>query len=99
MRESRPAGGRAQAIDQGLPKMRVEEAAARTQARIDSGRQPVIGVNKYRVAGDDDIDVLKSDNRAVRGHQIEKRRGLREERAPAACQAALDRLTAAAGRP
>jgi methylmalonyl-CoA mutase len=89
----------ARAIEEGIPKMRVEEAAARTQARIDSGRQPVIGVNKYRVAGEDDIDVLKIDNRAVRAQQLEKLRRLREDRDPAACQAALDRLTAAAGRP
>ena len=97
IQEVEAAGGMARAIEEGIPKMRVEEAAARTQARIDSGRQPVIGVNKYRVAGEDDIDVLKIDNRAVRAQQIEKLRRLREERDPAACQAALDRLTAAAG--
>jgi methylmalonyl-CoA mutase len=99
IQEVEAAGGMARAIEEGIPKMRVEEAAARTQARIDSGRQPVIGVNKYRVAGDDDIDVLKIDNRAVRAQQVEKLRRLREERDPAACQAALDRLTAAAARP
>jgi methylmalonyl-CoA mutase len=99
IQEVEAAGGMARAIEEGIPKMRVEEAAARTQARIDSGRQPVIGVNKYRVAGEDDIDVLKIDNRAVRAQQIEKLRRLRAERDPAACQAALDRLTAAAGRP
>jgi methylmalonyl-CoA mutase len=99
IQEVEAAGGMARAIEEGIPKMRVEEAAARTQARIDSGRQPVIGVNKYRVAGEDDIDVLKIDNRAVRAQQIEKLRRLREERDPAACQAALDRLTAAAARP
>ena len=97
IQEVEAAGGMARAIEEGIPKMRVEEAAARTQARIDSGRQPVIGVNKYRVAGEDDIDVLKIDNRAVRAQQIEKLRRLRAERDPAACQAALDRLTAAAG--
>jgi methylmalonyl-CoA mutase len=97
--EVEAAGGMARAIEEGIPKMRVEEAAARTQARIDSGRQPVIGVNKYPVASGDDIDVLKIDNRAVRAQQIEKLRRLREERDPVACQAALDRLTAAAGRP
>jgi methylmalonyl-CoA mutase len=79
--------------------MRIEEAAARTQARIDSGRQPVIGVNKYRVTGEDDIDVLKIDNRAVRAQQAGKLRRLREERDAPACQAALDRLSAAAARP
>jgi methylmalonyl-CoA mutase len=99
IQEVESAGGMARAIEAGIPKMRVEEAAARTQARIDSGRQPVIGVNKYRVAGADDIDVLKIDNRAVRAQQLDKLRRLREERDPAACQAALDRLTAAAARP
>jgi len=89
----------ARAIEEGIPKLRVEEAAARTQARIDSGRQPVIGVNKYPVTGDDDIDVLKIDNRAVRAQQLDKLRRLREERDAPACRAALDRLTAAAARP
>jgi methylmalonyl-CoA mutase len=97
--EVEAAGGMARAIEEGIPKMRVEEAAARTQARIDSGRQPVIGVNKYPVAGDDDIDVLKIDNRAVRAQQAEKLRRLRAERDPAACQEALGRLTAAAAAP
>src|ERR671930_601476 len=60
------AGGMARAIDAGLPKLRIEEAAARTQARIDSGRQPVIGVNKYRLDDEELIDVLKIDNSAVR---------------------------------
>jgi methylmalonyl-CoA mutase len=97
--EVEAAGGMARAIEEGLPKMRVEEAAARTQARIDSGRQPVIGVNKYRVTGDNDIEVLKIDNQAVRAQQLDKLRRLRAERDPVACQAALDRLTAAAARP
>jgi len=99
IQEVEAAGGMARAIEEGIPKMRVEEAAARTQARIDSGRQPVIGVNKYLVPGADDIDVLKIDNRAVRAQQLEKLRRLRQERDSAACQAALDRLTAAAARP
>jgi methylmalonyl-CoA mutase len=97
--EVEAVGGMARAIEDGIPKMRVEEAAARTQARIDSGRQPVIGVNKYRVADDDQIDVLKIDNSAVRSQQLAKLRRLREERDESATQAALDRLTAAAGRP
>jgi methylmalonyl-CoA mutase len=97
--EVEAAGGMARAIEAGIPKMRVEEAAARTQARIDSGRQPVIGVNKYRVAAGDDIDVLKIDNRAVRAQQLDKLRRLRAERDEAACQAALDQLTKAAARP
>jgi methylmalonyl-CoA mutase len=99
IQEVEAAGGMARAIEAGIPKMRVEEAAARTQARIDSGRQPVIGVNKYRVAGADDIEVLKIDNRAVRAQQLDKLRRLRAERDQAACQAALDRLTAAAAAP
>ncbi|MFF4750421.1 methylmalonyl-CoA mutase [Streptomyces sp. NPDC002514] len=93
------AGGMAQAIDAGIPKLRVEEAAARTQARIDSGRQPVIGVNKYRAYndnGDEQIEVLKVDNSAVRAQQIEKLRRLREERDETACRDALDALTRAA---
>jgi methylmalonyl-CoA mutase len=86
------------AIEEGIPKMRIEEAAARTQARIDSGQQPVIGVNRHRVADEEPIEVLKVDNRAVRTQQIEKLRRLRAERDQAACAAALERLTAAAGR-
>ncbi|WP_052744398.1 methylmalonyl-CoA mutase, partial [Streptomyces odonnellii] len=96
--EVEAAGGMAQAIDAGIPKLRVEEAAARTQARIDSGRQPVIGVNKYRVesGSDEQIDVLKVDNSSVRTQQIEKLRRLRAERDEPTCQDALRALTAAA---
>ncbi|MFK0211786.1 methylmalonyl-CoA mutase [Streptomyces sp. NPDC090298] len=97
IQEVEQAGGMAQAIDAGIPKLRVEEAAARTQARIDSGRQPVIGVNKYRVATDEQIDVLKVDNSSVRSQQIAKLRRLREERDETACRDALDALTRAAG--
>src|SRR5580700_7560471 len=93
IQEVEAAGGMAQAIDAGIPKLRIEEAAARTQARIDSGRQPVIGVNKYQVQADEQIDVLKVDNSAVRTQQIEKLRRLRAERDEAACQAALRALT------
>ncbi|GAA2746383.1 MULTISPECIES: methylmalonyl-CoA mutase [Kitasatospora] len=96
IQEVEAAGGMAKAIDAGIPKLRVEEAAARTQARIDSGRQPVIGVNKYRVASDEQIDVLKVDNSSVRAQQIEKLRRLRAERDEQACQAALHALTRAA---
>ncbi|MER5781724.1 methylmalonyl-CoA mutase [Streptomyces mobaraensis] len=97
IQEVEAAGGMAQAIDAGIPKLRVEEAAARTQARIDSGRQPVIGVNKYRVDSDEQIEVLKVDNSSVRAQQIEKLRRLREERDETACRDALDALTRAAG--
>ncbi|MFF0146842.1 methylmalonyl-CoA mutase [Amycolatopsis sulphurea] len=86
------AGGMAQAIDEGIPKLRIEEAAARTQARIDSGRQPVIGVNKYQVVDDEQIDVLKVDNAGVRAQQLDKLRRLREERDPRATEDALRRL-------
>ncbi|WP_405655491.1 methylmalonyl-CoA mutase [Streptomyces sp. RK9] len=101
IQEVEAAGGMAQAIDAGIPKLRVEEAAARTQARIDSGRQPVIGVNKYRPesgSGDEQIEVLKVDNSSVRTQQIEKLRRLREERDEAVCQDALRKLTASAER-
>ncbi|HWD06559.1 MAG TPA: methylmalonyl-CoA mutase [Amycolatopsis sp.] len=91
--EVESAGGMARAIDEGIPKLRIEEAAARTQARIDSGRQPVIGVNKYRVSDDQQIDVLKVDNAGVRAQQLEKLRRLREERDGRATEDALRRLT------
>ncbi len=86
-------GGMAKAIDAGIPKMRIEEAAARTQARIDSGRQTVVGVNKFRLDENENIDVLKIDNSAVRASQIEKLNRLRGERDESACTAALDALT------
>ncbi|MGQ0479756.1 MAG: methylmalonyl-CoA mutase [Pseudonocardia sp.] len=95
--EVEAAGGMARAIDEGLPKLRIEEAAARTQARIDSGRQPVIGVNTYRVDADESIDVLKIDNADVLSQQVARLKQLREERDGAACEAALAALTAAAG--
>ncbi|MFI6376135.1 methylmalonyl-CoA mutase [Streptomyces sp. NPDC050546] len=97
IQEVEAAGGMAKAIDAGIPKLRIEEAAARTQARIDSGRQPVIGVNKYRVDSDEQIEVLKVDNSSVRAQQVEKLRRLREERDETACRDALDALTRAAG--
>ncbi|WP_147945535.1 methylmalonyl-CoA mutase [Microbispora sp. CSR-4] len=91
--EVEQAGGMAKAIEAGLPKMRIEEAAARTQARIDSGVQPVIGVNKYRTDAEPEVEVLKVDNTAVRARQIERLRRLRAERDPEAVSAALDALT------
>nr|WP_307812009.1 methylmalonyl-CoA mutase [Sphaerisporangium rufum] len=93
IQEVERAGGMARAIDDGLPKLRIEEAAARTQARIDSGRQPVIGVNKYRVGSDEDIEVLKVDNSAVRAQQVERLARLRAGRDQHACRAALAALT------
>jgi methylmalonyl-CoA mutase len=94
--EVEAAGGMAKAIEAGIPKMRIEEAAARTQARIDAGHQPVIGVNRYVVAEDEPFEVRKVDNSAVRAGQVAKLERLRAERDEAACQAALDHLTAAA---
>ncbi|TDC27996.1 methylmalonyl-CoA mutase [Streptomyces sp. 8K308] len=94
--EVEAAGGMARAIDAGIPKLRVEEAAARTQARIDSGRQPVIGVNLYRVDEDERIEVRQVDNSAVRAQQFAKLRRLRAERDEAACQDALRALTTGA---
>jgi len=99
IQEVEEAGGMAKAIEQGIPKMRIEEAAARTQARIDSGRQPVIGVNKYQLDSDDPLDVLKIDNATVRAQQIAKLQQLRSERDEAATQAALEKLTWAAANP
>ncbi|WP_024796380.1 methylmalonyl-CoA mutase [Tomitella biformata] len=96
IREVEEAGGMAQAISEGIPKLRIEEAAARTQARIDSGRQPVIGVNKYQVTEDQEIEVLKVENSKVRKEQLEKLVTLRAERDETAVQAALDELTRAA---
>ncbi len=96
IQEVEASGGMAAAIEAGIPKLRIEEAAARTQARIDSGRQPVIGVNKYRHDLAEDIDVLRVDNAGVRAAQLEKLRRLRAERDPDACEAALAALTRAA---
>ncbi|WP_375373630.1 methylmalonyl-CoA mutase [Mycobacterium sp. AZCC_0083] len=89
-------GGMAQAIDDGVPKLRIEEAAARTQARIDSGAQTVIGINKYQVDEDQEIEVLKVENSRVRAEQIAKLEQLRADRDEAATQAALAELTRAA---
>ena len=91
-------GGMAKAIEAGIPKLRIEEVAARIQARIDSGQQPVIGVNCYRLDEDEEIEVLKVDNAAVRAQQIAKLQRLRAERDSAAAQAALARMTEACRR-
>ena len=97
--EVEAAGGMAKAIEAGIPKMRIEEAAARTQARIDSGQQPVIGVNTYPVEDDEAIEVLKVDNAAVRAQQIAKLERLRAERDEGRTRDALAKLTAAARNP
>ena len=87
-------GGMAAAIETGIPKMRIEEAAARTQARIDSGTQKIIGVNEYRLDHEDPIDILEIDNTAVREEQVARLKELRANRDEAAVQAALAEITA-----
>jgi methylmalonyl-CoA mutase len=89
-------GGMAKAIEAGIPKLHIEEAAARTQARIDAGEQTVVGVNKYRNSDEMKIDILKVDNSAVRASQIEKLKRLKAERDPLKCQEMLDRLSTVA---
>ncbi|MCG8504375.1 MAG: methylmalonyl-CoA mutase family protein, partial [Sphingomonadales bacterium] len=96
IQEVEELGGMARAIDAGVPKMRIEEAAARTQARIDSGRQTVVGVNKFRLDEDEDIEVLKVENAAVRKSQLDKLARLKAERDGAAAERALADLTQAA---
>jgi methylmalonyl-CoA mutase len=86
-------GGMAKAIEAGIPKLRIEEAAAKTQARIDSGLQSVVGVNRFRTSDERPIDVLKVDNSAVRTAQIDKLNRLKAERDSKAVEAALDALT------
>jgi len=97
IREVNEHGGMAQAISAGIPKLRIEEAAARTQARIDSRQQPVIGVNKYQVDEDQEIEVLKVENSRVRAEQIAKLQQLRADRDSDAVDAALDKLMRATG--
>ncbi|PWB63041.1 MAG: methylmalonyl-CoA mutase, partial [Bradyrhizobiaceae bacterium] len=98
IQEVEALGGMAKAIEAGIPKLRIEEAAAKTQARIDSGHQSVIGVNKYRPEREAPIDVLKVDNAGVRARQIEKLARLKAERDPQAVAEALAALTRAADR-
>lgn len=97
IQEVEALGGMAKAIEAGVPKLRIEEAAAKTQARIDAGRQSVIGVNKYKPESEAPIDVLKVDNSTVRRLQVDKLARLRKERDPKALQDALDNLTRSAG--
>ncbi len=89
-------GGMVKAIEAGLPKLRIEEAAARTQARIDSGRQAIIGVNRFKPRTKEVVPVLKVDNAAVRATQIERLEKLRRERDPMQVSTTLDALTACA---
>jgi len=93
IQEIEKLGGMAAAIETGIPKMRIEEAAARTQARIDSGTQKIIGVNEYRLEHEDPIDILEIDNTAVRTEQVERLKELRAHRDEKAVQAALAEIT------
>jgi methylmalonyl-CoA mutase len=98
IQEVEELGGMAKAIEAGIPKLRIEEAAAKAQGRIDSGAQSIIGVNKYRPADEKPIDVLKVDNSAVRRLQLDKLARLKAERDPKAVEDALAALTRAADR-
>lgn len=89
-------GGMSKAVETGIPKMRIEEAAARKQGRIDSGRDTIVGVNKYRLDKEDPLEILEVDNTAVREAQIKRLQKLRAERNNAEVQAALEAITEAA---
>ncbi len=93
IQEVESLGGMAKAIETGVPKMRIEEASARKQARIDSGKDVIVGVNKYRLEKEDPIDILDVDNTAVRASQIKRLEVLRATRDQAAVQASLDAIT------
>ncbi len=93
IQEVESLGGMAKAIEAGLPKLRIEEAAARRQAHIDSGQETIVGVNKYRLASEPPLEILEVDNTAVRQAQIERLKKLRAERDEARTQAALNALT------
>ncbi|HWM80512.1 MAG TPA: methylmalonyl-CoA mutase [Pseudolabrys sp.] len=95
IQEVEDLGGMTRAIEAGIPKLKIEEAAAKTQARIDAGQQSVIGVNKYRPEREAPLDVLRVDNTAVRKKQIEKLRKLKAERDPKVVEEALAALTRA----
>ena len=86
-------GGMAKAVESGVPKMRIEEAAARTQAKIDSGVQTIVGTNKYRLEKEDPLETLEVDNSAVRESQIKRLAKLRADRNETECQIALDAIT------
>lgn len=98
IQEAEAAGGMAKAIEQGIPKLRIEEAAARTQARLDSGTQKLIGVNTYRLADEDKLDVLSIDNNEVYKQQLAKLERLRAERNDDDVRRALEALTNSADR-
>ncbi|MCU4182258.1 methylmalonyl-CoA mutase [Bosea sp. BH3] len=93
IQEVEKLGGMAKAIEAGIPKLRIEEAAAKTQARIDAGQQAIIGVNRYKPDNEAFIDVLKVDNASVRAQQLDKLRRLKAERNEAEVESALTALT------
>ncbi|MBO7573038.1 MAG: methylmalonyl-CoA mutase [Bacteroidales bacterium] len=93
IQEVEELGGMAKAIDSGIPKLRIEEAAARTQARIDSGNQTIVGINKYRLEKEDPIDILAVDNTAVRNQQVRRLQELRANRNNDDVRRALDAIT------
>jgi len=96
IQEVEELGGMAKAIETGIPKMRIEEAAARKQARIDAGKDIIVGVNRYQLEKEDAIDILEVDNTKVRESQLERLKVLRETRNPERVKAALDKLAEAA---
>ena len=93
IQEIEKLGGMAKAIESGLPKMRIEEASARTQARIDSGRQTIVGINKYRLDHEDPIDILEIDNTEVRKDQVARLVDLKAHRDEEAVKKALEAIT------
>ena len=96
IQEVEELGGMAKAIETGIPKMRIEEAAARKQARIDAGKDIIVGVNRYQLEKEDAMDILEVDNTKVRESQLERLRVLRENRNPERVKAALEKLAEAA---
>jgi methylmalonyl-CoA mutase len=93
--EVESAGGMTKAIEQGLPKLRIEEAAARRQARIDSGKETIVGLNKYRLEREEPLEILDIDNTAVREAQLRRLKKLKSERDETACRQALAAITEA----
>src|ERR1019366_8364077 len=96
IQEIESLGGMAKAIETGIPKMRIEEAAARRQAQIDSARETIVGVNKYRLAVEEPLEVLIVDNQAVRESQLRRLAQIRAARSQAAVDETLGALTTAA---
>ena len=96
LEEVESLGGMTKAIEAGIPKLRIEEASARRQARIDSGKETIVGLNKYRLEKEAPIDILEVDNATVRISQVKRLQELRASRDEAKCRASLDALTACA---